>query len=74
MLGVVSALWAYVKKERLQDTTDKRLIKTDATLQKVCQWSFRIILIISLLTQFIALQNRQDLFPTISRIYPKVHE
>jgi chromatin remodeling complex protein RSC6 len=35
LLGAVAAVWAYVKKERLQDAQDKRVIKTDDRLRRV---------------------------------------
>jgi chromatin remodeling complex protein RSC6 len=32
---VVSKLWAYIKKNKLQDQKNKRMIKADATLKSV---------------------------------------
>jgi upstream activation factor subunit UAF30 len=32
---VTKRLWAYIKKNKLQDTKNKRMIKADATLQAV---------------------------------------
>jgi chromatin remodeling complex protein RSC6 len=32
---VTKRLWAYIKKNRLQDATNRRMIKSDATLKPV---------------------------------------
>jgi SWI/SNF-related matrix-associated actin-dependent regulator of chromatin subfamily D len=34
-LGVVNAIWSYVKRERLQDVNDKRVIRCDKALSEV---------------------------------------
>lgn len=35
-IGVVTALWNYIKMNNLQDKTDRRIIRTDEKLKVVC--------------------------------------
>ena len=66
-IGVIQALWTYIKQNNLQDKQDRRRVRADAPLRAVCRFMLRKVIQVALTTVCADIQRRSGVLPAATR-------